>query len=106
MEEYGPKIVYIKGEDNIVADGISRLEYDPEVNVKNLSSIKSCYALVNLFTHYCEKTGTNYRGGEGSPKQTYQHNIHCDSALGPNSDNETQSDDSKNVSLLRLSRLS
>ena len=36
LEEYGPEIVYIKGEDNIVADAISRLEYDPEINVKKL----------------------------------------------------------------------
>ena len=35
--------------------------------------------------------------GEGSPKQTYQHNIHCDSAIGPNSDNETQIENSKHV---------
>ena len=34
LEEYGPQIVYIKGEDNIVADTMSRLEYDPEINVK------------------------------------------------------------------------
>jgi hypothetical protein len=32
LEEYGPKIVYIKGIHNTVADTISRLEYDPSVN--------------------------------------------------------------------------
>jgi hypothetical protein len=32
LEEYGPKIVYIKGINNIVADAISRLKYDPSVN--------------------------------------------------------------------------
>ncbi len=32
LEEYGPKIVYIKGIHNTVADAISRLEYDPRVN--------------------------------------------------------------------------
>ncbi len=32
LEEYGPKIVYIKGIHNTVADAISRLEYDPSVN--------------------------------------------------------------------------
>jgi hypothetical protein len=32
LEEYGPKIVYIKGLHNTVADAISRLEYDPSVN--------------------------------------------------------------------------
>jgi hypothetical protein len=32
LEEYGPKIVYIKGIHNTVADAIPRFEYDPSVN--------------------------------------------------------------------------
>jgi hypothetical protein len=32
LEEYGPKIVYIKGIHNTIADAISRLEYDPSIN--------------------------------------------------------------------------
>ncbi len=32
LEEYRPKIVYIKGIHNTIADAISRLEYDPGVN--------------------------------------------------------------------------
>ena len=32
LEEYGPKIVYIKGIHNTIADAISQLEYDPSVN--------------------------------------------------------------------------
>ncbi len=32
LEEYGPKIVYIKGTHNTIADTISRFEYDPSVN--------------------------------------------------------------------------
>ncbi len=32
LEEYGPKIVYIKGIHNTVADAILQLEYDPSVN--------------------------------------------------------------------------
>ncbi len=32
LEEYRPKIVYIEGIHNIVADAIARLEYDPCVN--------------------------------------------------------------------------
>jgi hypothetical protein len=32
LEEYEPKIVYIKGIHNTVADAISWLEYDPSVN--------------------------------------------------------------------------
>jgi hypothetical protein len=32
LEEYGPKIVYIKDIHNTVADAVLRLEYDPSVN--------------------------------------------------------------------------
>ena len=32
IEEYGPKIMYIKGIDNTVADAISRLDYNPALN--------------------------------------------------------------------------
>jgi hypothetical protein len=32
LEEYEPKIVYIKGIHNTIADAISQLEYDPSVN--------------------------------------------------------------------------
>jgi hypothetical protein len=32
LEEYGPKIVYIKDIHNTVADTVSWLEYDPSVN--------------------------------------------------------------------------
>jgi hypothetical protein len=32
LEKYGPKIVYIKGTHNTVADVISRLEYDPSID--------------------------------------------------------------------------
>ena len=30
IEEYGPEIIYIKGEDNTVADAISRLDFSPK----------------------------------------------------------------------------
>jgi hypothetical protein len=35
LEEYAPKIVYIKGIHNTVADAISRLEYNPVQNLTN-----------------------------------------------------------------------
>jgi len=35
LEEYAPKIVYIKGTHNTVADAISRLEYNPKLNSTN-----------------------------------------------------------------------
>ncbi len=35
LEEYAPEKVYIKGIHNTVADAISRLEYNPEINPTN-----------------------------------------------------------------------
>ena len=49
LEEYGPEIIYIKGEDNRVADAMSRLEYDPEINVKILHMSHRGKILVKLF---------------------------------------------------------
>jgi hypothetical protein len=41
LEEYRPKIVYIKGIHNTVADAVSLLEYDPSVN----QTAKSFYTM-------------------------------------------------------------
>ena len=38
LEEFGPNIVYIKGIDNMVADAISCLDYNPNKNIKDLNS--------------------------------------------------------------------
>jgi hypothetical protein len=56
LEEYGPKIVYIKGIHNTMADAVSWLEYDPSVNqtaesfhtrkVRNNSSQRQCWMTV------------------------------------------------------------
>jgi hypothetical protein len=56
LEEYGPKIVCIKGIHNTVADAVSRLEYDPSVNqtaesfhttkVRNNSHQRQCWMTV------------------------------------------------------------
>jgi hypothetical protein len=34
LEEYKPKIVYIKGIHNTISDAVLRLEYDPSVDQK------------------------------------------------------------------------
>jgi hypothetical protein len=57
LEEYGPKIVYIKGIHNTVADAVSQLEYDPSVNktaksfhktkVRDNSSQRQCWMTVS-----------------------------------------------------------
>jgi hypothetical protein len=35
LEEYAPKLIYMKGIHNTVADAISRLNYDPKLNITN-----------------------------------------------------------------------
>ncbi len=35
LEEYAPEIIYIKGIHNTVADAISQLDYDPQLNTTN-----------------------------------------------------------------------
>ncbi len=57
LEEYKPKIVYIKGIHNTVADAVLRLEYDPSVNttaesfhkmkVRSRSRQRQCWATVS-----------------------------------------------------------
>ena len=61
LEEYGPEIIYIKGEDNIVADAMSRLEYDPEINVKKLHMSQRCKILHELFRACAETQGGGVR---------------------------------------------
>ncbi len=57
LEEYGPKIVYIKGIHSTMADIVLLLEYDPRVNqtaesfhttkVRNNSSQRQCWMMVS-----------------------------------------------------------
>jgi hypothetical protein len=53
LEEYGPKIVYIKGIHNTVADAISRHEYDPSINqTANLESVRQ-KNWMTVSKHWC-----------------------------------------------------
>ncbi len=62
LEEYGPKIIYIKGIHYTVADAVSRLEYDPSVNqkaesfhttkVRNNSHQRQCW--MTVLKNWCE----------------------------------------------------
>ena len=37
LEEFGPELKYIKGENNVVADALSRLEKSPNQEILNIS---------------------------------------------------------------------
>ena len=39
LEEFGPELKYIKGENNVVADAISRLEKSPNQEILNISEL-------------------------------------------------------------------
>ena len=58
-EEYGPKLVYIKGSDNIVADAISRLGYDKEINNHTINMHVRNMVLAKLCNGYVSKTTDN-----------------------------------------------
>ena len=42
LEEFGPEFKYIKGENNVVADALSRLEKIPNQEILNISELY-CY---------------------------------------------------------------
>ena len=60
LEEFGPEIIYIKGVDNTVADALSRLEYDPTKNVKDLSTHTRYCHMATILSHYMQEP----HGGE------------------------------------------
>ena len=71
LEEYGREILYIKGIDNTVADTISRLDYNPELNrhagTDKISQGTKWNNFLALLDHYKTKDGD----GENS---NYNHN--------------------------------
>ena len=56
LEEYGPEIVYIPGVKNVVADAMSRLEYDPSVNTQIINVHIHHKALARSLRRYVEAT--------------------------------------------------
>ena len=39
LEEFGPELKYIKGENNVVSDALSRLEKSPNQEILNISEL-------------------------------------------------------------------
>ena len=68
LEEYDPEILYIKGENNIVADAISCLEYNEEEKTRLVNVHLRTKTLVKKINSYVEKT----HGGESN-----QTNVDC-----------------------------
>jgi hypothetical protein len=63
LEENGPKIFYIKGIHNSVADAVLRLEYDPSINQRaesfhmtNVRNGQSCQkqSWMTVFKNWCK----------------------------------------------------
>jgi len=53
LEEYGPAIEHIKGEDNTVAGTISRLKYDSTEDTKSIERYQWYYHISTLFGITC-----------------------------------------------------
>ena len=56
LEEYGPEIIYIKGETNIVADTLSRIQYNRDINTRDINVHAKSIYMIKLMNHYIEKT--------------------------------------------------
>ena len=59
LEEFGPDIVYKKRIDNMVADAISCLDYNPNKNIKDLNSNQQIGNMIKLLMHYIDKYRAN-----------------------------------------------
>ena len=42
LEKFGPELKYIKGENNVVAESLSRLENSPNQDILNISELYGC----------------------------------------------------------------
>jgi hypothetical protein len=93
LEEYNPEFLYIKGIDNSVADALSRLEYDPTKNVKDMRYTERYANIATLFTHYMQKHG----GDVMSTSYCDQYcSTHVESVHDVISHNNVSQDDSLN----------
>ena len=72
LEEYDPKVFYVPGHENVVADAISRLEYDSEVNTRNINIHIRRKCFISLLNRYADKTARgeihNHTGDELVPE--------------------------------------
>ena len=71
LEEYGPEITFIRGIHNTVADAISRLEYNPDVNPDH-----HCHMIHNISEE--SGIGTNYLQWKTVSKSLANCTTSCD----------------------------
>ncbi len=74
LEEYAPKIIYIKGIHNTVAHAISQLDYDPKLNSTNEYNHATHVMSMNEEAHQkwlmCSKFWSCYNETQGDPDKT------------------------------------
>ena len=58
LEEYDPTIFYVEGKLNVVADAMSRLEYNGDINTRNISTHLRRLCFVTLLNRYADKTAS------------------------------------------------
>ena len=81
LEEYGPVIEYIKGVDNVVADALSRLDYDEMKNIKNLNSHQRHAIHAKLASRYMVNHGgesnslASDENSNGLVRETFMNNV-------------------------------
>ena len=56
LEEYDPRVFYVPGSQNVVADAVSRLEYDDEINTRNNNIHTRRICFITLLNRYADKT--------------------------------------------------
>ena len=73
LEEYDPVIFYVPGSDNVVADAVSRLEYDSEINTRNINRHLRRMCFVTLLNRYADKTARGDIFAQPSEKLVTEH---------------------------------
>jgi hypothetical protein len=72
LEEFAPEIIYIKGIHNTVADGISRLEYNPTINATNEQNFSN-FAKFNVDSQRWKEFSTLWHSyNENNPNKHHQ----------------------------------
>jgi hypothetical protein len=72
LEEYAPKIIYIKGNHNSIADAILQLEFDPKLNKTN----EYTHAMISV-----ETEELSVQGWKSYVHHWHSYNQHANASL-------------------------